>query len=243
MFFACLYSRQTYTEKKQPRTVMSRLMKSKKRLYLDRIFGFQDPLLEALAREARKESVEKMQISPHEGRILYFLTKISGAKKAVEIGTLYGFSTLHIARALPEGGTVFTLDADPARHKKAQAILRDSPDFPKIKWISGPARGGLKTLESSAPFDMIFIDADKAAYEDYLSWAEKHLKPGGLLLADNSFLFGAVYGEAARPPDPKALQIMKNFNERIARSPAWDGALIPTDEGLSIGIKQKASPL
>ena len=117
-----------------------------------------------------------MQISAHEGRILQFLVQISKAKKVVEIGTLYAYSTLHIARALPEKGKVFTLDISSERHKKSQEILKSSKDSKKIKWISGPALDGLKSIEKSAPFDMIFIDADKEAYMKYLLWAEKHFK-------------------------------------------------------------------
>ena len=219
-------------------TTMSRLLESKKNLYLNRLLASKEPFLEAVKRAAQQESVEKMQISDHEGRILHLLTHISGAKKAVEIGTLYGFSTLHIARALPQKGIVFTLDNNPERHKKAQEILKKSPDFCKIQWMTGPALKSLKALESQAPFDMVFIDADKSAYEDYLSWAERNLKPGGLLVADNVFLFGAVYGEEEKPPSPKALQAMKRFNERISGSPLWKGALIPTDEGLALGVRQ-----
>ena len=217
---------------------MSRTQKSQKTLYLNKVFGHEDIFLKKIKKATEEEGVERMQISAHEGRILQFLVQISKAKKVVEIGTLYAYSTLHIARALPEKGRVFTLDISSERHKKSQEILKNCKDSKKIKWISGLALDGLKSIEKSAPFDMIFIDADKESYMKYLLWAEKHLRPGGLVSADNTFLFGAVYGKPSRSPRPKALKIMKEFNKRISSSTHWQGALIPTGEGLTVGIKK-----
>lgn len=218
---------------------MSRIYKNKKNPYLDKVFGYEDSFLKRIRKAAQKEGVERMQISAHEGRILQLLVQISKAKKVVEIGTLYAYSTLHIARALPKGGRVFTLDIASERHRKSQQILKQSKDYGKIRWISGPALEGLKSIEKSAPFDMVFIDADKESYMEYLSWAEKHLQPGGLAVADNTFLFGAVYGNPDfRSPKKKTIETMKKFNKRISHSVCWEGALIPTEEGLSVGIKK-----
>ena len=213
---------------------MPRTDQNKKTLYLDEAFGSKDSLLGAICQLAEKEGVGRMQISPHEARILQFLTRLSKAKKVVEMGTLYGYSALHIARALPPEGRIWTLDKSQKRHKKSQELLKDAPDFKKINWISRQALEGLKSIESFAPFDMVFIDADKESYLKYLAWAKKHLKKGGLLVADNTFLFGAVYGESCQNPRLKA--IMREFNKQISNS--WKGALIPTTEGLTVGIKQ-----
>jgi len=217
---------------------LSRLHKNKKTLYLDRVFGQEDELLKKINQAAQKEAVERMQISPHEGRLLQFLVQISKAKKVVEIGTLYAYSTLHIARVLPKGGQIFTLDVSVERHKKSQKILKNSAEAKKIKWLGGKALNSLKSLERLAPFDMVFIDADKEPYLNYLNWAEKHLKKGGLLVADNTFLFGSVYGEPSRSPQSKTVKVMREFNKQLSGSLYWKGALIPTDEGLTVGIKQ-----
>lgn len=218
---------------------MPRTHKSNKSLYLDKVFGSEDSFLKKIKKATEEEGVERMQISAHEGRILQFLVKLSKAKKVVEIGTLYAYSTLHIARALPKEGRVFTLDISSERHKKSQQILKTSKDSKKIKWITGPALDSLKLIEKSAPFDMLFIDADKEAYMKYLQWGEKHLKPGGLLVADNTFLFGAVYGKPdSRSPKDKTTETMKKFNRQISNSVHWEGALIPTEEGLSVAIKK-----
>ena len=217
---------------------MPRTDKSERVSYLNQVFGEDDKLLQALTQATKKEAVERMQMSPHEVRILQFLVQISKAKKIVEIGTLYAYSTLSMAKALPEEGQIWTLDLSEERHKISQNILKDSPDYKKIKWISGPALETLRSIEDQGPFDMIFIDADKGAYKDYLLWAEKNLKTGALLVADNTFLFGSVYGETKRSQKPETIKVMREFNKRIAHSSFWRGALIPTNEGLTVGIKQ-----
>lgn len=217
---------------------MPRTDKNNKTFYLDEIFGREDHLLQSIQQAAKREGVEKMQISPHEGRILQFLIQISKSKKIVEIGTLYAYSTLRMARVLPEEGQIWTLDMSVERHKISQEILKDSPDYKKIKWISGQALETLRSIENQGPFDMVFVDADKGAYMDYLLWSEKNLKTGGLIVADNSFLFGAVYGEAESSQREETIAVMREFNKRVSHSSSWRGALIPTNEGLTVGIKQ-----
>lgn len=217
---------------------MSRINKKQKHLYLDQTFGLRDSFVDQIQQAVKDEGVERMQISPHEARILEFLVHISKAKKVVEVGTLYGYSALHLARALPTDGQLWTLDSSAKRHKKAQDILKSCPDYKKIQWVCGKAMSSLKMLSNQAPFDMIFIDADKETYLDYLYWAQHNLKQGGLLVADNTFLFGAVYGESDRCPKEQTIKIIKEFNQILSSSIHWKGALIPTDEGLTVSIKQ-----
>lgn len=218
---------------------MLRTHKNKKNLYLNEVFGHEDIFLKQIKQLAEQEGVQRMQISSYEGRLLQFLVHISKAKYVVEIGTLYAYSTLHMARALPEGGKIFTLDVSSSRHKKSQEVLRHEKNYKKIQWICGPASDTLQTIGEFAPFDMVFIDADKEAYKKYLLWAEKHLKTGGIVVADNTFLFGSVYGESdTRSPKQETIEVMKDFNSYLSDSPRWEGALIPTEEGLSVGIKK-----
>ena len=217
---------------------MPRTSASRRTNYLDQTFGLKEPLLQKIQQAGESESVNHMQISAHEAKILQFLAQISKAKKAVEIGTLYAYSTFHIAKALPEDGQVWTIDHNSQRHKTSQEILKNSPIAKKINWQSGPALEQLKSLEPLAPFDMIFIDADKEPYLKYLNWAEKYLKKGALLVADNTFLFGSVYGEPERDSKPETIKVIQEFNKRLANSPFWQGALIPTQEGMTVSIKQ-----
>ena len=210
----------------------------KKTDYMNRVFGRQDERLKEIIRASSAEQVLPMQITPHEGRILYILAKIAKVRKAVEIGTLYGYSTLHLARALPEGGVLWTCDKNEERQKKAREILKKSPEYKKIRWICGPAQKTLSSLEDKGPFDLVFVDADKEAYGKYLQWAENHIRPGGILLADNTFLFGAVYGEDTRSASLKAKAVMEKFNTDLAESGQWAGAMIPTNEGLTLAVRK-----
>ena len=207
-----------------------------KSLYLSRVFSKEDAILSHIRQQAEKSHVDYMQVSAYEGRILQFLCQALRVKKAVEVGTLYGYSTLMIARALPEDGELFTLDINKKRQEQAKKLMQKDPAAKKIRFLAGPAVDSLNTLKSEAPFDMLFIDADKSSYLKYLEWGTQHLKQRGLLLADNTFLFGAVYGEEKREQDKKALQVMQEFNKTIAEN--WISTLLPTEEGLTVGIKK-----
>ena len=216
-------------------------VRDKRNLYLDDTFGHEDAVLKSLREKAEEEGVAHMEISSHEGRILYFLAQLSKAQKIVEIGSLYGYSTLYLSRALPEDGLIFTCDTSEKRHKTTQQILKTSLEYHKIRWITGKAQNTLKTLENEGPFDMVFIDADKDFYGIYLDWAEKNLRSEGLLVADNTFLFGAVYGEQSDSQEGRSeqtRQTMLSFNQRVSESKAWTGAMIPTSEGLTVAIKK-----
>jgi len=206
--------------------------------YLKRVFSKEDDTLKKIREWSERENVGYMQISAYEGGILQFLCQALQVKKAVEIGSLHGYSSLMIARALPEDGRIFTLDINQDRQEKAKSLIQNDPVSKKIHFIPGPALESLKKLEREAPFDMVFIDADKSAYPDYLHWSNKNLKSRGRLAADNTFLFGAVYGEAENEQDEKALRAMKQFNEEVADSVLYISTLIPTAEGLTVGIKK-----
>lgn len=219
---------------------MARTQKTKQNIYLDKTFGHEDDLLKSLAELTKKEGVERMQISPHEGKILQTLARTIGANKIVEIGSLYSYSTIYLARGLPKGkGKVFTCDISKKRHELSKSLIKNQPEYQQIEWITGKALETLKQLSQQAPFDMVFIDADKGNYGLYLDWAEQNLRPGGLLLADNTFLFGAVYEEPERESiPPKDIKVMQDFNNRLSQSHLWLASLLPTKEGLSLAIKQ-----
>ena len=207
--------------------------------YLKEVFGYKEDLvLKSIREHSEKENVAYMQISSYEGGILQFLCQALKVKKVVEIGTLYGYSSLMIARTLPEGGQLWTLDLSEKRQKKAQELMQADPAGAKVCFKAGPALESLKSLEDQAPFDMVFIDADKGGYRDYLHWSYKNLKPGGLVVADNTFLFGAVYGEPKEQQPEKTVEVMRAFNKELASSGLYVSTLIPTAEGLTVGIKK-----
>lgn len=214
-----------------------RTIKTAQSTYLNLVFkAKEDKVFKNILHYATKNNVAYMQISAYEARILQFLCQIAKVKKAIEIGTLYGYSSLMIAQALPKNGKLFTLDLNAKRQQIAKNLMQKNPHQKKIQFIAGTALDSLKSLESKAPFDMVFIDADKTNYLKYLHWCNTYLKKGGLVVADNTFLFGAIYGQATKNTNQEALKVMKLFNKEIAGK--YISTLIPTAEGLTVGIKK-----
>lgn len=220
---------------------MSNSVENLRAHYYESVFGREDTVLRKIRAQAQSQGIEHMQLSPADAHILQLLTRINQSQRVVEVGGLYGYSTLHIARGLKKDGHVFSLDTHSKRQEISKQLLQKEPEFSKITWIPGDAHQTLSSL--TPPFDMMFIDADKSGYMDYLLWAEKNLKRGGIVIADNSFLFHTLY---AKEPElsklrkkhgvsPSSEKILNEFNQRIISH--WMGAMIPTLDGLTIGYK------
>lgn len=206
--------------------------------YIRKLYAPQDSLLASIDDMLHKMGIH-MQIGAEEGKLLQLLIRLHGAANVVEIGTLAGYSAIWMARALPEGGHLYTINKDPrhiamARHFFDQSDVRD-----RITMLEGDAHQMLPALAYKAPFDMVFIDADKISYNDYLDWAERHVRPGGLIVADNTLLFNSI-GLDLPPADiaPATWQNMRRFNERLADADKYISMLIPTQEGLTVAIKR-----
>lgn len=217
----------------------------------DEVLPQKNLYLESLSKEegsnkllSRKFATElglaRISVSASEASLISLLVKIHGCRKFVEIGTLTGLSAQYIFEALPEGGQLWTLEKDPKHAEKAaQVFSKVSQESKKISLVVGDAREELKNLSQFGPFDGIFIDGNKAAYYDYLLWAEKNLRPGGLILADNIFLSGAVWGDqTAQKFSEKQIRILKEFNQRLSDPNIYESAIAPTSEGLFIAIKK-----
>lgn len=185
----------------------------------------------ALARAfATPEGVPAIQVGPSEGQLLALLLRLVNAAKVVEVGTLVGYSTIHMARALAPGGHLWTIEFEPrhaaiARDNLAAAGLAD-----RVTVVEGAGVDMLPTLERHGPFDAVFIDADKVSYDRYGTWALTHLRPGGIVLGDNAFLFGELMDETDRG------RAMRGFHQLVAES--CDSVCIPTPDGLVLGIKR-----
>ncbi|MDP2205792.1 MAG: O-methyltransferase [Alphaproteobacteria bacterium] len=202
--------------------------------YIRALFG-RETAAQKSARESLTGAHDGISLHAEEARTLQLLIRLGDIRMIVEIGTLGGYSALAMAAALPDDGRLWTLEKDPAR----AALARSNTAAEKrIKIIEGDARETLRTLESQAPFDMIFIDADKLNYAYYLDWAETHVRKGGLIVGDNTLLFDAVWMQE-RPPRVRdsALQAMRDFNRRLADPDKYLGTLLPTAEGMTIAQK------
>lgn len=212
---------------------------SEKQKYLEMLSGHESALMKEAKEQSRLLNKDGISISSHEAALVQFMVKSFGCKKFVEIGTLTGYSALAIMDAMGDQGEIWTLEKDVAHAEAAKKIFAQDPRASRIHLLVGDARETLQTLASHGPFDGIFIDGNKAAYLDYLLWAEANLKSGALVLGDNVFLSGAVWGETTSQKfSEKQVRIMREFNERLANPELYQSCLIPTDEGLFVAIKK-----
>ncbi|RYZ65103.1 MAG: O-methyltransferase [Proteobacteria bacterium] len=180
-----------------------------------------------------------INISANEGKIIQFLISLAKAKKIVEVGTLFGYSTVWIARSLPIDGRVWTIERDHEAVRQARKGFEGCGVAEKIVQLEGEAVDLLNGLSAQGPFDMIFIDANKSAYPQYLEWAADHIRPGGLIIADNTLLGGHVAADE-KPESLSRAQYteMRRFNDLIANDARFFGTILPTDEGLTVAIRR-----
>jgi caffeoyl-CoA O-methyltransferase len=198
---------------------------------LDYVHRVHVPHDAALARAfAVPDGVPAIQVGPSDGKLIALLLRLAGARKVVEIGTLVGYSAIHLARALGDGGHLWSIEYEPRHAEVARDNLAAAGLADRVTVIVGAGRDVLPTLAPRAPFDAVFIDADKVGYDHYGAWALDHLRPGGLVLGDNAYLFGELLDDSERG------RAMRAFHERVAA--ACDSVCAPTPDGLVIGIKR-----
>lgn len=174
-------------------------------------------------------------ILPEEGKLLQILIRLAGVKTIVEIGALHGYSALWMQAAMPPDGKIYTFEKDDARAALAEKNLAAEKN---ISLIKGDALKMLATIEPAAPFDMIFIDGDKLHYTAYLDWAEKYIRKDGLIIGDNTLLFDSVWhDDPVERVRPAARAAMRAFNLRLSDAQKYTSLLFPTEEGLTIAIK------
>ena len=176
------------------------------------------------------EGIPAIQVGPSEGRLLYLLMKLAGAKKVVEVGTLVGYSAIQMARALPADGHLWSIEFEPKHADIARKNIATAGLAERVTVQVGAGRDVLPSLEKHGPFDAVFIDADKVNYDHYGRWAVQHVRKGGLILGDNAYLFGELTEDSDRG------RAMRAFHEQIAA--ACDSVCAPTPDGLVIGIKK-----
>ncbi|MEZ4465388.1 MAG: O-methyltransferase [bacterium] len=197
--------------------------------WLDDLHAPLDPALALAFTAPEREDMPAIQVGRSEGRLLSLLVRLVGARRVVEVGTLAGFSAIHLARGLPPDGHLWTIEfdahhADVARTNIAVAGLSD-----RVTVLEGAGQDLLPTL--SGPFDLVFIDADKEGYDFYGRWAAANLRPGGLLLADNACFFGKLLD----PHRAAAAAVRRLHTE--ARD-AFETVCVPTPDGLLLGIRK-----
>jgi predicted O-methyltransferase YrrM len=195
--------------------------------YLTDLLVPPDPALEAALQASAAAGLPSINVSPNQGKLLHLLARLQGARTVLEIGTLGGYSTIWLARALPAGGRLVTLESDAKHAEVARANLARAGLADVVELRLGPALETLPQLasEGRGPFDLTFIDADKPSYPDYLAWALRLSRRGSLIVADNVVRKGAVLDPAS--DDPR-VQGARRFNELLAAEPRVSATAIQT---------------
>jgi predicted O-methyltransferase YrrM len=195
--------------------------------YLTDLLVPPDPALAAALEASAAAGLPAIQVSPPQGRLLELLARAQGARAILEIGTLGGYSTIWLARALPAGGRLVTLEVDPKHAAVARANFARAGLERAIELRLGPASDTLSQLvaEGAGPFDLIFIDADKTGYPDYLPWALRLARRGSLIIADNVVRQGAVADAAS---SDAAVQAVRRFNAMLAAETRVSATVIQT---------------
>jgi len=207
--------------------------------YIENLFTPADPALLENLKNAEAAGLPQINVSPNQGKLLYLLVKIAGAKRILEIGTLGGYSTTWLARALPPGGILISLESDANHAEVARSNLERACLGSMVTVSVGPANDSLRTLIRSGaePFDVIFIDADKPGYVEYLDLSLQLSRPGTIILADNVIRNGLVMAEN---PPAAADRGARDYNEAIARHPGLESLILPIVrsrvDGLAISI-------
>lgn len=204
--------------------------------YLEGLFTPADPALDAALKATDAAGLPAIQVSATQGKLLYLLAKLAGARRILEIGTLAGYSAIWLARALPSGGKLITLEADPRHAAVAQENLKRAGLELVTEVRVGKALMTLPRLEG--PFDLVFIDADKETYPEYLTWALKLAKRGSVIVADNVVRDGAVAD--AGSPDPR-VHAVRRYHELVAAEPRLSATVLQTVgskgyDGLSFAV-------
>jgi predicted O-methyltransferase YrrM len=203
--------------------------------YLAGLFAREDAALAAVREGHREADLPTIHVSAEEGAILRMLIQLVGARRVLEVGTLSGYSGIWIARALPPGGRLVTIEGDERHAAHAREAFDQAGVADRVDLLCGEALDTMAMLEG--PFDAIFLDADKAPLPEYLNLSLRLLRVGGLLLCDNTFMDGRIADPDAEGSD---LRGMREFNRLIAEDPRFVTAVIPVRDGLLAAVRVAA---
>ncbi|MCX4772595.1 O-methyltransferase [Streptomyces sp. NBC_01260] len=195
--------------------------------YFNALLVGSDEALEAAVEASDRAGLPAIQVAANQGKLLNLLARLQGARTVLEIGTLGGYSTIWLARALPEGGRVVTLEADPECAEVARRNIERAGLADVVEIRVGLALDTLPELaeQGYGPFDVVFIDADKPSNPDYLAWSLKLTRPGSLIVADNVVRDGEVVDAGSK--DPK-VQGVRRFTELVAAEPTLTATALQT---------------
>jgi len=208
--------------------------------YIDQLFVPEDPVLDAALKSAADAGLPEIHVSRGQGKLLYLLARLCRARRILELGTLGGYSTIWLGRALPPDGRLISLELDPEHAAVARSSISRAGLTERVEVLVGPALDTLPQLNGrgDAPFDMVFIDADKENYPAYFDWTMRLTRPGSLIVADNVVRGGAVLDPSC---EDESVRGAAAFNAQLAAEPRTEGIVlqqvgIKGHDGLAIAI-------
>jgi caffeoyl-CoA O-methyltransferase len=202
-------------------------------LWAEEVFRPEDAVLREIRERSEREGLPAIAVGKFDGLHLEVIARATGALKAVEIGTLGGYSGVCLLRGMGTHGVLHTFEFSEKHARVALESFHKAGVASRAHVHVGAALQKLPEIEAEAPFDLVFIDADKVSYPAYLSWAADHLREGGVVLADNAFGFGEIH----KPGGDEGIQALRKFNQQLARGGRFRATMVPTSEGLAMGVK------
>ncbi|WP_374974831.1 O-methyltransferase [Microbacterium trichothecenolyticum] len=193
--------------------------------YLTELLVGHDPGLDQAVADQNDAGLPAIEVAPVNGKFLHLLTRMSGARRVLEIGTLGAYSTIWLARGVPDDGHVVTIEAEPRNADLARANLDRAGVGDKVEIKVGRAADVLPTLDGGAPFDLVFIDADKESNTIYIDWAARLGRPGTVVMVDNTVRGGEVANPATE--NPQIIGVQRGL-EMLGRDPRFDATAIQT---------------
>jgi len=195
--------------------------------YINDLFIGSDAALDSALKASDDAGLPSIQVAPNQGKLLMLLARAQNARRILEIGTLGGYSTIWLARALPRDGRLVTLELEPKHATVARANIARAGLAEKVDVRGGPALESLKKLvaEKHEPFDFVFIDADKTGYPDYLTWSLKLAHRGTMIIADNVVRDGAI---ADTKSEDRSVQAVRHMNAMLAKEPRVSATVLQT---------------
>jgi predicted O-methyltransferase YrrM len=195
--------------------------------YIVKLLVPSDEALDAALAASTEAGLPAINVAPNQGKFLSLLARIQGAKNILEIGTLGGYSTIWLARALPADGQLVTLEREPKHAEVARRNLAQARLGELVSIRIGPALETLPKLASEGlpPFDFVFIDADKQSIPEYFEWALKLTRVGSVIVIDNVVRKGAVIDAATTDPN---VQGVRRLNELLAKTPRVSATTVQT---------------
>jgi len=180
--------------------------------YISEVCSTTDAVMDAVLSESSAAGLPSINVSPNQGKLLHLLVRMQGAKKILEIGTLGGYSTIWMARALPKDGRLITLEFDPKHAEVARRNIAHAGFAAQVDIRIGPAIDALPNLVSEGPFDFVFVDADKQSTADYFTWALKLTRPGSVIIVDNVVRDGEIINPGSADPGVAGV---RRFNDLL----------------------------